>query len=180
MLTETAIIQLKNRVESARQRATTVRQQQEVREQEQICNCIIDYYNTTENMREQMRNLQDLVQVFCEYIGINQTDIDELKTMDAKFLRHNLARRIPTWNDSPHWMFHWLTVDWFIYRNMQADLKLYQELLIPLARQMSDKEIAQWNQDGLRKDGKQSFDFTSLLGALELQAAEMEFDLLNE
>lgn len=180
MSAETAIIQLKNRAEVAVSRASTARQQAEARELVSICDTIIDYYNQTESLQAQVRNLQGLVGTLFEYIGVIPEDIPELTGVDSRFMRKQLERRLPEWWEQPHWLFHFLLNDWKIRQNIIQEIRNYKTLIIPLAQQLSDKEIRQWEESGMHAQTDMQFPMTNVLDKLETQLVEMETTLLED
>lgn len=94
MKAEQSIIQLKNRAENLSARAATYREKTEAEELVKITNTIIDYYNEAEQRSTLLKNATNIIQVLCEYLGIEQYDIDILKQIDAEFLRKRLLYRI--------------------------------------------------------------------------------------
>lgn len=143
---EQAILQLKNRAENLSARATTYQQRREAEELANITNSIIDHYNTAEQCKKLLDNAGKTIQALCEYIGIEQCDIDELKQMDANFLRRRLLYRVDQ-EFSPRWIFHFICTDYQIELMMNRDMKYLRNLLedsisknrgktIPLIKQM--------------------------------------------
>lgn len=173
---ETAIIQLKNRAEVAQKRAATQRQLSEAQELVNICNSIIDYFNETERQRSQIHNLQRLIHTLSEYIGVNPEDIDSIVCIDDNFLRQRLEYRLEKEGDFPHWMFHSIGVDWEIYQDTLNDINYYRHYLIPLLKQKSDKELKDWEDEGMPDKplfwGKELAKFRTIL-------AELEFEVLD-
>lgn len=125
---EQAILQLKNRAENLSARATTYQQRMEAEELARITNTIIDYYNQAEHQTPLLKNAFDTIQVLCEYIGINQSDIDILKEIDATFLRKRLLCRIDSEDDS-YLLFHRVCTDNHIIQSMNSSIASSKECI---------------------------------------------------
>lgn len=132
MITETAILQLKNRAEIAAQKASTYKQQQEAEQLENICNSIIDYYNRTEHLQQQVNNLHAVIQVLAEYIGISSIDEPMLHTIDATYLRHRLHIRMFAdgyANATSRTLWHFVLTDWYLFCSLKESITQSEQIL---------------------------------------------------
>lgn len=136
MTTETAIVQLKNRAEIAQQKGWS-----DAGELTQICNAIIDYYNRTEDLEQQNKNLVGLLQVFSEMLSIRSQDLELLKQAPARFVRKRLLFRSTYAGMDNMWLFHIIATDWEVLQECISNKQHCQQMadmLNSLADQQSD------------------------------------------
>ena len=132
MTTEQAIILLSKRAEYALQKADTPDKREKAAGYADIVNTIIDHYNRTEHLQDDLRRLEDIVQVLCEYIGIRQADTDYIKQMPAVFLRNRLIYRLPE-SGSISFMFHKISTDYILSESSRRLLQELSTVILPMA-----------------------------------------------
>lgn len=140
MTIENAILLLSKKAEFAQQKANNSALQRKANDFVEITNTIIDFYNNVEKINAELHHTNEIIQILCEYIGIRQVDIDDLKNIPAGFIRTRLAYRIPE-QEMPHWLFHRICVDYEMLKNLYKQKQFIEEVIMPILKSKLNNEV---------------------------------------
>ena len=149
MTTENAILLLSKRAEYAQAKADTPDKQRKAKDYVEITNTIIDYYNRTETLQSEIRNLQDIVRLLLEHLGVRSYDADTLIHTDAKFMRYWLTvESLMFWQRNPDtcisrqdWIFHNIASRWEHLQHTIQEIDTYRNFFIPLVEKKMQAEV---------------------------------------
>lgn len=159
MTIENAIILLSKRAEYAQQKADSPDKKRKADDYVEIVNTVIEYYNNTEKLPDTIRNLQELVKMICDYIGVSAEDTERLLRTDAQFIHRRLLYWKEQYPDRPILLLHRVAFDCYAIYEAECSLRELNEKTIPHLEERDMKEqtklsynilrAAEKNRDGL-------------------------------
>lgn len=150
MTIENAIILLSKRAEYAQQKADSPDKKRKADDYVEIINTIIEYYNNTEKLPDIIGNLQELVKMICDYIGVNTEDTERLLQADAQFIHRRLLYWKEQYPDRPIMLLSRVAFDCYILYNTECSLRELNEKTIPLLERRDMEEQTKLSYNILR------------------------------
>lgn len=150
MTTEEAIRKLSNRAEYALHKADTPDKRSKAEQLVDATNEVIEYYNRTESNTEEVRIKGDLLNLFAEYLCLDERDIKDLMGIPVSYIRDRLIKYRDRYM-KPRDHFQQVVFDYDTLCQEQKTLDDLRFQILPMIKATDNKELAEMIEESIKE-----------------------------